>query len=162
MEETEKKTTEGADTRIYEVSYLLTPTTDEADINAAYTAMKDFIAALGAEHIADEMPKKIELAYTMDKVIQNVRQRFDEAYFGWFKFAAPAEKIADLKKMLDLDTKVIRHLIIKTVRENTVAVKRYVKSDMKKYTPKVRVEGEAPAEINKEEIDKEIDAMIEA
>ena len=53
---------------------------------------------------------------------------------------------------------MIRFLIIKTVRENTIATKKFGGSTFKKRTTK-KEEGEAPVEINKEEIDKEIDAL---
>ncbi len=167
MEENIKNTTaQESDARVYEVSYLLTPAVEEGEIATEYGNLKAVITSLGGEAIADEMPRKIELAYTFEKVIQNIKHKFDTAYFGWFKFAMDAEKVNDLKKKLDLDTKIIRHLIIKTVRENTVASKRFVRSAeggvTRKYTPKVRSEGEIPVEINKEEIDKEIDAMVEA
>lgn len=153
-----------SDARIYEVSYLLTPSVEENGVAAEYGNMKDLIISLGGEVLSDEMPRKIDLAYTFEKVIQNIKHKFDIAYFGWFKFTMDPEKVLELKKKLDLDTKIIRHLIIKTVRENTIASKRFVRGEgvTKKYTPKVRAEGIDAPEINKEEIDKEIDAMVEA
>ena len=162
MEEKEQKAGEVSDARVYEVSYLLTPSVAEGDVATEYGNLKELINALGGEVISDEMPRNLELAYQMDKVIANIKHKFNNAYFGWFKFTMDAEKVLDLKKKLDLDTKIIRHLIIKTVRENTMSVKKFVKSEMKRYTPKAKVEGEEAPEINKEEIDKEIDAMIEA
>ena len=162
MEETEVKDGEMSDARVYEVSYLLTPSTEEGHISAEYGNLKELISSLGGAHIADEMTRNIELAYTISRVIQNIKHKFDNAYFGWFKFTMDAEKVLELKKKMDLDTKIIRHLIIKTVRENTMSPKKFVRSDLKKYTPKTRAEGIEAPEINKEEIDKEIDAMVEA
>ena len=102
----------------------------------------------------------------MAKVIQNIRHKFDNAYFGWMKFSMSPEKVLELKKKLDLDTKIIRFLTLKTVKENTISAKRFVRSDMtaRRRTSASKKEGEEGAEmpINKEEIDKEIDAMIEA
>lgn len=150
--------------RIYEVGYLLIPTISTEEVPAVYGNLKELVSSLKGEVIADEMPKMIPLAYTMDKVISNVRNKFSNAYFGWVKFAMDPENVAGLKKKLDLDTNFLRFMIIKTVRENTMAGRRFVNKDrIRTKTPKTGGEGEAPAApINKEEIDKEIDAMVAA
>ena len=50
--------------------------------------------------------------------------------------------------------------MIKTVRENTIAAKRFVGRETYK-RPKVKsLENETVVPINKEEIDKEIDALV--
>lgn len=150
------------DGRVYEVGYLLVPTLSEEEMPVAYGSLKELIISLGGEMISDEMPKMIDLAYTMKKTIQNVRNRFDSAYFGWSKFFMDAEKVSELKKKLDLNTQVIRFLIVKTVKENTIAAKKFNSRDgmrRKPFTAK-REEGAEEVPINKEEVDKEIDAMI--
>ncbi|MCX6755070.1 MAG: 30S ribosomal protein S6 [Candidatus Nomurabacteria bacterium] len=168
MEENTKKVIkEEGDARVYEVGYLLSNAIEEGDVAAEYGNLKELVSSLGGEIISDEMPKDIELAYTIEKVIANIKHKFNNAYFGWVKFAMDPEKVLELKKKLDLDVKIVRFLILKTVRENTVATKKFARATeggavTKKYTPKIRAEGEEVPEINKEEIDKEIDAMIEA
>jgi ribosomal protein S6 len=150
----------GADARIYEVGYLLVPTLSEEEVPGVYTNLKDLISSLGTEIISDDMPKMMNLAYTMTKVIANVPNKFDNGYFGWVKFAMDPEKVDELKKKLDLDPNYIRFLILKTVRENTIAGRRFV-GGMKRRTPSTTKEGEEVVmPINKEEIDKEIDAMV--
>ena len=103
------------------------------------------------------------LAYPMLKVVANVRSKFSTAYFGWIKFTMDGEQVVELKSKLDFDPTIIRFLILKTVKENTIAAKRFVRSDTlhKKFKAKNDdVENVAP--INKEEIDKEIDALVAA
>lgn len=150
--------------RIYEVGYLLSPNISEEEMPVIYGNLKDLIINLGGEIISDEMPKMIPLAYTMSKVVQNVRSKFDTAFFGWVKFEMSREKVLELKKKLDLESNFIRFLILKTIRENTIAAKRFVFKDSKKkmYTVKKEDENESSLPIDKEEIDKEIDAMISA
>jgi len=158
--EKEEEVVEGV-SRVYELGYLLVPTITEDNVGATYSGLKDVITSFGGVFIADEMPKSIPLAYSMVKVIANVRNKFSTAYFGWVKFEMDAQKVLELKKKLDLDVNVIRFLLIKTVKENTMATKRFVPRDMarrKPFTAK-RDESEVPVEINKEEIDKEIDAL---
>lgn len=155
---------EAGDARIYEVGYLLAPTVSEEDVPAMYGNLKELVSAAGGQVISDDMPKMIGLAYTMTKVVKNVRQKFNTAYFGWIKFALESGSVADLKKKLDGDPSIIRFLIMKTVRENTIAARRFVhREGMRRRPAAPRPEGapaEAPAEINKEEIDKEIEAMV--
>lgn len=151
-------------TRIYEVGYLLLSSISLEDMPVVYGNLKDLIVSLGGEIISDEMPKTIPLAYTMTKVIQNIRNRFDTAYFGWVKFEMSPDKVLELKKKLDLDVNFLRFLILKTIRENTIAAKRFVHKDSRRkiITSKKEGENETVLPIDKEEIDKEIDAMVAA
>jgi hypothetical protein len=49
------------------------------------------------------------------------RNRFsNEGYFGWVKFELEKGSLKLVKKMLDESPDVLRHLIIKTVKENTL------------------------------------------
>lgn len=148
--------------RVYEVGYLLLSSISEDEIPTHYTSLKDLIVGFGGGIISDEMPKMISLSYPMYKVIGNIRNKFDSAYFGWVKFEMPSEKVLELKKKLDLNSSVLRHLVLKTVRENTIAAKRFIHRDVKRRIVGVKKEGdgEIPKEIDKEEIDKEIDAMV--
>ncbi len=158
----ENKGETAADARIYEVGYLLAPTIEEGKVAELYTALKDLIGSLNGVVVSDDMPRMIPLAYTMEKVVQNIRSKYDTAYFGWVKFEMEPEKVTELKKKLDLDPTIVRFLLIKTVKENTVAAKRFMNRDGIKRKPAVKSEDGAPVVINKEEIDKEIDAMVAA
>lgn len=172
MQETKNKASdkdeaEFMDPRVYEVGYLLVPTISEEDVPAEHGNLKELVASLGGQMISDEMPIMIPLAYSMLKVVSNVRSKFDKAYFGWVKFYLDPEQATMLKKKLDQDPKIIRFLIIKTVKENTIASKRFVQREgARRKAPgvgEIKKEGEGETlPINKEEIDKEIDAMIEA
>ena len=160
MQANENKTENDIDSRIYEVGYLLAPKIEEGEVPAHYSNLKDLIATLGGSVIADEIPRMINLAYTIAKVVQNVRNKYDTAYFGWTKFEMEPEKVLELKKKLDLDTNIVRFLLVKTVRENTTPPKRFMNRDGIRRKPVVAGENEVVAPINKEEIDKEIDAMV--
>ena len=147
--------------RVYELGYLLVPTLEELNVPVIFGNLKELVSSLGGVHISDEMPKMIPLAYSMVKVVSNVRSKFNTAYFGWIKFSMDADKILELKKKLDLDPNFIRFLILKTVKENTIAAKRFVRGDImhKKFKAKTE-DTENVVPINKEEIDKEIDALV--
>jgi len=155
---------EGEDTnsKIYELGYLLVPTVKEEDLSVNYGNIKELVASFGGEIIADEMPKAVALAYTMQKVVSNVRSKFNKAYFGWVKFTMDSQKVLELKKHLDLDPNFIRFLILKTVKENTIATKRFTRGETYKKSKSKGKENETVVPINEKEIDKEIDALISA
>ncbi|HNW71314.1 MAG TPA: 30S ribosomal protein S6 [Candidatus Paceibacterota bacterium] len=149
--------------RVYEVGYLLVPTLKEEEVPAIYGNLKELISSFGGKVISDEMPTQMNLAYQMQKVIQNIHHKYDTAYFGWMKFFMDPSKVLELKKKLDLDPNIIRFLTLKTIKENTIASKRFVKDSSRRKIQPTQKEGEDKentAPINKEEIDKEIDAMI--
>lgn len=153
----------GQDKRVYELGYLLVPSIVGEEIPAIYGNLKEVVVKEKGDIISDEMPKMINLAYTISKVISNSRQNFKNAYFGWIKFFMTPEQVLSLKSALAMDKNLIRFLIIKTVKENTISSRRFMYKDMpKRRTPGVSREGksEGAAPINKEEIDKEIDALV--
>jgi ribosomal protein S6 len=149
------------DQRVYEVGYLLVPGIPEENISSLYGNLKELIATFKGQAISDEMPVMINLAYSMQKIVQNVRNKYDTAYFGWMKFYMDSDKVAELKKKLEQDTNILRFLIIKTVKENTISAKRFTHKDVShRRNSIVKNETEKNVPINKEEIDKEIDAMV--
>lgn len=148
--------------RIYEISYLLVPTIEEKDIAAEVGNLKGKIDALGALTIAEEFPKLTDLAYEMSRVINNEHKYFTNAYFGWIKFEVDPSKIASFEAELKHDQKYVRFLIVKTVRENTMSPKKGFArpgTDYKRRTT-TRPEGAPMTPIDKEAIDKEIDALV--
>jgi ribosomal protein S6 len=165
MLEVENKPLNKDENRVYELGYLLVSTLSEEDVPREYGNLKEVITSMGGALISDEMPRMTTLSYTMMKVWNNQRTKFDNAYFGWIKFEIDSEKISELKKKLSLNENLIRFLTIKTVRENTIASRRFThKEGMRKRASFTKKEEEVsePVEINKEEIDKEIDALVEA
>jgi ribosomal protein S6 len=146
-------------TSVYEVGYLMVPTIAEESLGGEVTLFKDMFTENGAIFISDEYPKLIELAYEMSRSINNKKQKFSYGYFGWVKFECSTSSAKNIKAILDKDEKLVRFLMIKTVRENTMSVKRsYGKQDGAKRRPVQKTE-EAEV-INEETIDKEIDALV--
>ncbi len=148
-------------TQVYELGYLLVPTLSEEEVPSYFTNLKDMIASFGGEFISEEMPRMMPLAYEMTKVISNVNNRFNDAYFGWIKFEMTTENILNLKAKLDLEANIIRFLITKTVRENTIAQKKFTPKDGLRKRAK-KEENEEALPMNEEEVDKEIEKMVSA
>jgi len=144
---------------VYEVGYLMVPTIAEENLGEEVTSFKDMFIEKGAVFISDEYPKLMELAYEMTRSILNKKQKFSYGYFGWVKFECTTATARIIKDLLDKNEKLVRYLMIKTVRESTMSVKRpYGKQDgsKRRFTRKV----EEVEVINEETIDKEIDALV--
>src|SRR3989344_6467018 len=94
----ENEILDDVNSKIYELGYLLTPRIKEEDISVNYGNLKELVSSFGGEIIMDEMPKMINLAYSIQKMIANARNKFNTAYFGWIKFTMDAQKVLELKK----------------------------------------------------------------
>jgi ribosomal protein S6 len=145
---------------VYEVGYIMLPSIAEENLGGEVTAFKDMLTLHGATFVSDEHPKMMELAYEMSRSIANKKQKFSYGYFGWVKFECTGIQAKIIKDILDKDEKLVRYLLTKTVRENTMSPKRpYGKAEgsmRRKFTPKEEVS----TPINEETIDKEIDALV--
>lgn len=105
---------------VYEVAFHIVPTVSPENLPKEVDAIKAVLGKAEATIVSEEAPALRELAYTMIKVIGPNRHRFDTAHFGWIKFEASTEAVGEIKKALDASDKIIRFLIVKTVRENTL------------------------------------------
>lgn len=143
---------------VYEVGYIMVPTVAEENLGGEVTTFKDTLSEQGVTFISDEYPKMMELAYEMSRSIANKKQKFSYGYFGWVKFECTTAQAKVIKDMLDKNEKLVRYLMIKTVRESTMSSKRpYTKEGgSKRRTTKTEDAGP----INEEVIDKEIDALV--
>jgi ribosomal protein S6 len=145
---------------IYEVGYIMVPTIAEENIIIEVGDFKDSLTKMGAIFISDEHPKMLELAYEMSRSINNKKQKFSYGYFGWVKFECSTMEAKVIKDMLDKNEKLVRYLLIKTVRESTMSSKRsFGRQDgsRKKVSPKNE---EVVEKIDETVIDKEIEALV--
>ena len=146
--------TNGLEPRVYEVGYHILPIVGESDLDAEVNLIRETVVKNGGELIKEGSPRLIDLAYPMTKVIENKRNEFSRGYFGWIKFAVTPEATFEIKKALDNHANILRFIMISTVREDTIVGEIPTATESKE-KPKVD-EGE----INKEELDKQIDDMV--
>lgn len=152
MEDTSNK-------KIYEIGYHVLPNLSEDEMGKVVADMKEALAKASAVTIAEQHPQMMNLAYELGKEIENKIRRFHTAYFGWIKFEVETAEIEAIKAMMDKNLQILRFIIVKTVRESTLA------------TPKIQhqrsmrrpvVETGAVAPMDEAAVDKKIDEMIEA
>lgn len=152
------------DTRpVYEVGFHVVPTVAEDALGAVVEKIR---AALGdAEIISQQFPKKMTLAYTLERAEQGKHEKYAEAYFGFIKFALERAAVPALEEALRAMKEVVRFLLIETVREETVATPRravFASDRLEGETLKTPVSAapEEKAEISEEELDKSIEALV--
>lgn len=149
--------------RVYELAYIFVPTLSEEELAKSFTDLKGLLGTKEVTFISEEAPKHMELAYEMNRTIQNKKTWFTEGYFGWIKFEADAKVIKDIHETLARDESIIRFMIIKTVRENTIFSKRTYTRGRRDMSKGDEGQADAPKEaISEKEVDAEIDAMIGA
>ena len=145
---------------VYEFGFLLVPEVGDEGAPASFSALKGMIEEVGGQTISDSLPAKMALAYPMDKEIDHKHQSYKEAYFGWIKFELEKNKIEGLKAKFDAEQTLIRFLIIKTVKENTLAPKKLKEKMESTGGRRHSHREEAALPMNKEEVDKQIDALV--
>lgn len=121
----EKDSNVGSDekyTQVYEVSALFVPELEGEALSQTVDSLKKKLTDLGSTIISEGAPVHIKLAYTVEKHINNKIRRADYANFYWVKFEVDPSKIKAVETFfkLDLAEKSLRHLLVKTIKENTV------------------------------------------
>lgn len=150
---------------VYEVAYHLTPSTTPEEVAAFMSGVHGMLETESAAIIKEEAPKARTLAYTVRRKIGNTWHTFSSSQFGWIKFESEMATSARVKSMLDRDDRVIRFLIVKTSREDTMHHPRYSFGRPERMFMKkpLKDEPKTPMQavpISEAEIDKEIEALV--
>jgi ribosomal protein S6 len=158
-----EKVAKNNEEKIYEVGYHVISSIAEEGIPAEVEKIKAVLNKEKAVVISEETPKLRPLAYKIKKAFGGQYKTFDKSYFGWVKFELP--EAGDIKKV-DLALKgsdtMLRYIIIKTIRENTMyspKITVFSEKESKVKTAVLKEDKEVkPASI--EEIDKSIDELV--
>jgi|AntAceMinimDraft_6_1070360.scaffolds.fasta_scaffold11650_4 predicted flap endonuclease-1-like 5' DNA nuclease len=106
--------------RVYELGYILSPNVSEGSLSIERDALVALITKFKGIVISESQPQLIDLAYEMDKIINNKRQKYTQGYFGWIKFDVGPNHIESLSQQVEELAEMIRFIMIKTIRENTI------------------------------------------
>ena len=109
-----------AKSRIYEIGLQIVPTLGDAGASDLFARLQENITTRGGEILQQGSPEKIDLAYTMSQIIENKKVDYREAYFAWFKCETSPSFAKEMEKMLQNDNDIIRSIVFKTVRANTL------------------------------------------
>ncbi len=95
----------GAETRDYELVYVLQPGLDDAALQSFEKRMVDVISGQGGQDIVTEPWGRRNLAYTIN--------RFYEGYYILHRFAMPPSGADEIDRTLRFSEDVIRYLLMR-------------------------------------------------
>lgn len=149
---------------VYEVGFHVVSTVSEGEVGGVAEKIRAELKKVDAELISEQPPKKVMLAYAIEKDFGGKREKFTNAYFGFIKFAVEREHIATLTEYLRAKKEILRFLLIETVREVPVAPPRRAvfTSDRLEGQAIVKHPGapEKKGEVSDEELDKKIEELV--
>jgi ribosomal protein S6 len=157
--------------KVYELGYILLPSLSDEQMHNEVKTLSSLVSKNGGDMISSENPILIDLAYPMLKVVQTTREKCYQGYFGWMKFEIGSEDLTEIKKALDLSSSVVRYLLVKTVRENTLLNgKMMFRREEKLAKTEVldddyelsldEIKPEVVSNDSSEDLDKSIDALV--
>lgn len=155
---------EDIDPRVYELGYHIIPAVSEEEAPKEAAAIKELIGQHGGTVFSEEAPKHMTLAYTMYRTENGKKTKFDTAHFGGIKFEMDPANVIKIKEVLDVNKNILRHIIFKTVKENTRAeirlpqVRIERKPGMTPRTPVRKEEKSVP--VSEEALDKSIEELV--
>jgi len=147
------------DSHVYELAFFLMPTMGEENLPTVFGDLKNMLSKSGAVFISEDFPKLLPLAYPIDKIIEHKRQAFNTAFFGWIKFELESGHLLNLKEELKHSINLIRFMIVRTVRESTLAPRRLHAPRRRPAPDKVRPT-EPAIPIDEEAVDKKIEELV--
>ncbi len=154
---------------VYEIGFHIVPTMGDEGVSAVVESIRKAIDGSskkgqgGAEIISEGFPKKITLAYQVERATQGKREKYTESYFGHIKFAMNREGITAFAASVRAMQPILRFLINETVREDIAqAPRRAVFSSDRlegKTLEKPVAAPEKATEVSDAELDKSIEAL---
>lgn len=121
METVQADSDEAGVSRIYEIGYLIVPTVAEENLEKVVSDIRGSIEKAGGSFIAEGAPSLMRLAYDMTAREGDKNVDYDRGYFGWLKFEATTESAMALNEWLRTSGSILRHIVFRTVREDTRA-----------------------------------------
>ncbi len=88
----------------YELGVILRSTLSEEELSSEVEKLKNFLGERG-EVVKVDLWGRRKLAYPI--------QKYQEGYYAFFNFKLPPSQVAEVKRWISLDEKVIRHLLVK-------------------------------------------------
>ncbi len=150
---------------VLETGFHIVPTVAEAEVGAVVERVRTSVEKVGGSIIAQEMPKRMQLAYRIERPVAGKREKYTESYFGWIKFEAPKGAAKQIEHDLHEMTEILRFIIIHTTREAITFTPRVVFSSDRLEgktieKPAIVAAEEKKAAVSEEELDKSIDSLV--
>ena len=134
-------------TRLYELGFILVPTTPEVEVPEKVELLKSLIKGVEGVVTKEGAPEYIDLAYTMERSVGSKKYKYSQGYFGFIKFETSPEKLEALKKALDGELDLVRYILLKANPENSIVFK------------KPKIEAKREMELNDEDIIDDVEEV---
>lgn len=153
------------DTRlIYEVGFHIVPTVEESKIGDTVEKIRSVLDSAKAEVIGEQFPAKMQLAYTVERSTTGKREKYNDAYFGWMKFAVEdRESIPTLEAVLRSTHEVLRYLLVQSSIPEVATPRRTVFSSNRLEGETIKKPTATPEEtgvVSEADLDKSIEALV--
>lgn len=158
-EEVKEESEDTKDSKVYELGFLVVPDVSEENLPESVSNIKALIEDKSGVFIAEEYPKLRPLFYEMSRKVDTKKHTYKQAYFGWFKFEIEPENLKEIEVELKANKNILRFIVIKTVRENTMFSHKVFAKKETKATYKKKDDTKKP-EASQEEIDKSIEDLV--
>ena len=106
--------------QIYEIGYLVIPNVSEEEVLTEVANIKAILEKKEATFLSGDEPKFINLSYSISKMFGAEKQVFEKAYFAWMKFEVEISNLVKIKEELDKYQNILRYLLIKTLKKDTL------------------------------------------
>lgn len=104
---------ESNETRLYEIGYLFVPSLTEEEASKVVDTIKELVEDHDGKVHAEGGPEYIDLAYSIEYAVDEVKQEFRNAYFGWIQFETDGQSAEDIQETLRQNDDIIRILCMK-------------------------------------------------
>jgi ribosomal protein S6 len=163
--ETSSQANAPKDTRlIYEVGFHVVPTVEEAKVADVVEMVRKALSSAKAEVLSEQFPAKMTLAYTIERSATGKHEKYNEAYFGWIKFAVEErEGIQGVEDTLRASKDILRFLLVASSLVEATQQRRAVFSSNRLEGETIKKPASTPEEggaVSEAELDKSIDALV--
>ncbi len=149
------------ESRVYEIGFHLVPSLAEEEVAEEVNSIKKTIEDFGGIFLTEGYPKMQALEYTIEVPITMPKTRFNHSLFGWIKFEADGEAPVSIREKLSLNKNIVRMIIVKTVKENTLyGYKLKQKKEAEERREEEMKKNPEETKVSDEEIDKSIEEII--
>ena len=139
------------DNKIYEINYLMTPLIPEDKVAEETAVFRKIIEDNNGFVVGEDQPKMQRLSYAIKK--------FDNAYYGWFKFSVGTEFVDNIKSNFNKNEKILRALVTEAGKENSAQFAPRYGAAMPKPEGASSEKAEK-VEIKPEQIDKKLEEIL--
>lgn len=140
-----------AETKDYEIAYLLSLSTPENEVATHAGKITSLIGDLGGVVKFVEEPKMRRLAYIVKKE--------QSVYFGYTTFTMAKSSIGDLKKKLAFEPKILRFLIVEE-EEKSIPMPRAIFREPTKRAVVTPRETEEKEKLDIVQLDKKLEEIL--